>query len=620
MSTSSRNRVCDRCIRKKVKCDLQRPQCSRCLEASVSCTYSAERRKPGPPRGSRKPKATSASSASNEAQLIPIEQSGALSDLRVLGEDSPTIGHPSVPSFNASPEHLHQRGFETFGLDYAYSSTPPTSASTEHQEYPGYYLNRKQTRDILVHFFDEVHPALPLFRPGLFLVQYDRGETNQNLVVALVTLTAKILSPVSFWKVGDVDMCMRYLLQAIPLNENAPDHSLDSFRLEFILAYYAFHQSPGSKSWMRTSNLARRAYSVGLNQLDDQEYSTVFDAATATEDDKEDWRYLFWCIYCLDSYSNIPFGTPCVIELETISNALVRRPTHGVGQDLPIWGDKLFLPDDIEEIWETTKNVVSRGSAVDFNIHLIATTLIRQGGYIMRVRSSRKQPSAKAKSLQSAITAMRLSLPPRYLYPARNSLSGESPVDHHIRLANILLLQMSQFMIRLPEKFKEREDEWLLRWRESLEPCQNVVSVIEHWDSQLTPRIDPAICFIVFSVLNFLELHRRSIINPDASLIERLDHNQHLLLLFLEQFSHVWATPGFLLQQFKKSKNKSANAPPLTFAEIDHILRKFKSPVQLTEKESIEIMPTVATDSSRYLESATTFEDIWAFDFGDTSL
>ncbi|KAE8378185.1 hypothetical protein BDV26DRAFT_197898 [Aspergillus bertholletiae] len=47
------SRVCDHCIRRKVKCDLKRPSCSRCLEAGHSCIYSSTRRKPGPTKGSR---------------------------------------------------------------------------------------------------------------------------------------------------------------------------------------------------------------------------------------------------------------------------------------------------------------------------------------------------------------------------------------------------------------------------------------------------------------------------------------------------------------------------------------------------------------------------------------
>ncbi|KAH6988445.1 hypothetical protein EDB80DRAFT_170604 [Ilyonectria destructans] len=47
----SSTRVCDSCIRKKVKCDLGRPKCSRCFERGHTCTYSSTRRRPGPVPG-----------------------------------------------------------------------------------------------------------------------------------------------------------------------------------------------------------------------------------------------------------------------------------------------------------------------------------------------------------------------------------------------------------------------------------------------------------------------------------------------------------------------------------------------------------------------------------------
>ncbi|KAL7907567.1 hypothetical protein GGI35DRAFT_454413 [Trichoderma velutinum] len=53
-SRTSISRVCDRCIRKKIKCDTQRPTCSRCFEHRHTCVYSYTRRRPGPARGSRR--------------------------------------------------------------------------------------------------------------------------------------------------------------------------------------------------------------------------------------------------------------------------------------------------------------------------------------------------------------------------------------------------------------------------------------------------------------------------------------------------------------------------------------------------------------------------------------
>ncbi|KAJ2335552.1 hypothetical protein GGH92_007998, partial [Coemansia sp. RSA 2673] len=45
------SRACDRCRRKKTKCDAKRPVCSHCQAISASCTYLDAAKKRGPPKG-----------------------------------------------------------------------------------------------------------------------------------------------------------------------------------------------------------------------------------------------------------------------------------------------------------------------------------------------------------------------------------------------------------------------------------------------------------------------------------------------------------------------------------------------------------------------------------------
>lgn len=235
----------------------------------------------------------------------------------------------------------------------------------------------------LVHFFNEVHPAIPLFRVRHFLKTYDDDLAERNLLVTIVTLAAKVLGP-SFWKAEEVELCMKFLLETMSAETTSPDihNSLDFLRLECLLAYYEFHQFPGSSSWMRISSLARRAYTIGIYQIDDPRQGSAFNRTTAAEDEIEDWRYLFWCIYCLDSYSNISVGTPFVVELECINTALPRI-SHDQADSNSTSVSKLFLPDDVEDLWKTAKGVVSAGIMVNYNIHMITTTALRHAGYRM---------------------------------------------------------------------------------------------------------------------------------------------------------------------------------------------------------------------------------------------
>ncbi|KAF2193176.1 hypothetical protein K469DRAFT_285697 [Zopfia rhizophila CBS 207.26] len=76
------SRVCNMCIRRKVKCDQKRPSCSTCLGKGWICGYSYVKRKPGPAlRSRRRPRAADAPSSNNDhVSSHPLAQSvGAMS-------------------------------------------------------------------------------------------------------------------------------------------------------------------------------------------------------------------------------------------------------------------------------------------------------------------------------------------------------------------------------------------------------------------------------------------------------------------------------------------------------------------------------------------------------------
>ncbi|KAI0161531.1 hypothetical protein GGR57DRAFT_361147 [Xylariaceae sp. FL1272] len=183
-----------------------------------------------------------------------------------------------------------------------------------------------------------------------------------------------------------------------------------------------------------------------------------------------------------------------------------------------------------------------------------------------------------------------------------------------MRLTNILHLNMAYLSIKLPQGYEGREDEWLKTWQESVEPIQNIISVVEHWDNQFTPRIDPAICFIVFSALSVLELHRRSVTNIIDPVLTSLTHGQNLLLLFLEQFASMWAMPRFLLQRFTQVQNRRLDAAPLSYMEIDRLISKLKTPLHPKAAEAFAAMAASGTIINGSIDLTMDLEDLWSFD------
>ncbi|KAI1389083.1 uncharacterized protein F4822DRAFT_404901 [Hypoxylon trugodes] len=452
--------------------------------------------------------------------------------------------------------------------------TPLMLPGVDQSKFLGYYLNPYQERETLSRFFDDIHTAIPILQKDRFLRLYDEGRYDYDLVVAINTITVKLLGPMDFWPSEDVDMCINSLLMttAYESDFSASQTSLIDFQRECMLAYYDFHEFPGPSAWMRISRLTRRAYAMGLNQIENPELCSAYDAGVATEDEIEDWRYVWWCVYCFDSYSNMSLGTPFIVDTESITTALVRRSSDDDHvPPLP----KLFLPDDIGELWRTTQEVMSSSGETEFNLNILTTTVLRQAGNILRFRYTKKQVKNKAEILTSNLASLRLALPRHFLNPARNALIAESSLCHHIRLTSLFRLHMTRLIIFLPQDFAADKTEWLNNWQQILGACQDVVTVVEQWNNQFSSHVDPAICLIAFVTLWITNLHRRCIPGIVSPLMNSLLRAENNLILFLEQFSRMWALPKLLLQLFKISSNEDA----LTYSDVDQVLNQIRMPL-----------------------------------------
>ncbi|KAI8960649.1 hypothetical protein F5Y11DRAFT_260832 [Daldinia sp. FL1419] len=598
---ASNNRVCDRCIKKKVKCDLQRPHCSRCLEAGHSCTYSTQKRKPGPPRGSR-PR-TRNSSTSNRRVGIPLNHqeddnpSTSVTCLRQYSQhETPIVSdHVSVQFIPDADQ---------FGLNllpYTSMAVPTLDLPS----FPGYYLNSSQEKDILLRFFDDVHSAIPLFQKSRFLKSYDEGVACGDLVPTINAITTKLLGPFEFWHSEDVDLCMNSLLETTACESDSLNSRvhLNHLRQECLLAYYYFHQFPGTAAGMRISRLTRKAYTLGLNQIENPDLCSAFNHRLVTENEIEDWRYVWWCVYRLDSYSNIALGTPFMVDVESINSALIRRSLF---DEVVSSSPKLYLTDDIDQLWKTSQDVVSNHCGRELNIHILTTAMLRYAGSVMTLKSARKCVDTKTAVLGGALTSVLLSLPPWYLNPKRNTLVAESDIHHCIRITNILHLHMIRLVACLPSNFHSNETQWLDCWKRSLEACQDIVSVVHEWSNQFWSRVDPALCLIVFKALWITNLHRRCDIDVGLSLVSELNYSESTLLQFLQGFSKMWTLPKVLLQLFKNSLSND----PLTYSDVNWLMNRFKMPLHPKTRPRAHPITPDSTEIPREANMPTGFTNI----------
>ena len=378
---------------------------------------------------------------------------------------------------------------------------------------------------------------------------------SRSMLLTIFVVSAKILGPPKFWSNPSLDNNMRHLLEAKLIERENPTKrpSLDNFCQECLLAFYAFHQYPGNEAWTRIGQLTRKAYQCGLHQIDNRDQWSAFEHYSMSGDELDEWRRVWWFIYCLDSYSNVTAATPFVVENDSVKTALVTpslsnsvenplEPTHAI-----------FLPIETGLLWKTTKEVINTRGGFSFNMHIITTTLLRAAASIHRLRMQNpsSQLQTRLMALRDHLSAVRLALPARYLNPGRNALIDESGSEHHARLISVIHLHAASTLLCLPLGWKTNGPEWLDGWQQSLEYCQDITSVVRQWDGQFFPSVDPAVCFIIVTVLMLLHLH--CCLDPSPDLQIRLLTYKDVLLLFLEQFASVWSLPRFLISKSSSS-------------------------------------------------------------------
>ena len=322
--------------------------------------------------------------------------------------------------------------------------------------------------------------------------------------------------------------------------------SLCDFQKACLLAFFEFHQYPGQRAWSRIDHLTRKAYQHGLHQLDNQGQCSLHYRHARTADEAEEWRSVWWCIYCLDSYCNITASTPFLIETESIRTALMKTPGSMDGQITSI-----FLPPETSALWKTIKEITACESDYSFNMHIATTALLREAAKLSRLRQQNPTDRLYRRilAMEDHISAVRMALPARYLNVTRNVLGNETTSDHHSRLICILHFHATRLLTACPGPFQEDPSGWEDGWQRTLEYCEDIISVVKQWDAQLCPSVDPAICFIILGTFMIVHLHSRDAANSGSELLDRLTMRKSLLVLFLEQFASIWHLPRFLISK-----------------------------------------------------------------------
>lgn len=339
------------------------------------------------------------------------------------------------------------------------------------------------------------------------------------------------------------------MLQDDLLDDSISLESLDYFRKAYLLAFYEFHQFPGHQSWIRVGRVTRMAYRIGLDRLD--HIRTRYpDWSIVQDEDLQEWRTLWWCLYRLDTYSNMSCGTPYLIDDAVVLTSLIQPTRPSDNTAVP----ELHLPSSVDDM---CKILLANPSLPV--VHNITIATLRQAGLVLRLRAERSRPAlvGQIAKAEQHLATIRLALPTGWLNPRRNALAGESHNNYYTRVATVLHLRMAQLLLAVGDSLfrqnsqSDTTDSWVMaRWQRVLEACQDIAAVAEQWDSTFCLTVDPALAFIVFTALAFLALHQKMhVVTDDVHPLQPssdLRHQITVLHLQLRHLANIWTVPKLL--------------------------------------------------------------------------
>jgi hypothetical protein len=511
--------------------------CQRCSERGLDCLYSTTRKKPGPPRGFQR-------SGQQPGATDPGTHSTTTDDTRLSITDTSPIGHHGSI---ATGTHTPTPATSQTSVFAELTSSSRTEQSGTMIRRPFALLATEETQ-LLERFVETIHHAIPLFVNPSRIQTQCRGD----LVDFILLITAK-LTGFAFSSPFDLDGQIEKVLGPGTLEEemygNFPP--LDVFRKACLLAFYEFHQFPGQQAWLRIGTITRIALWIGLDRLESIHLAYP-EWRHLSNEALEDWRYVWWCIYRLDSYANLTAGTPYLIDENRVHTALPCRTSINSTE---LVMEKLFLPSQPAALWELLTKIPSDPNETRlYNLDIVTSTALRDNPARGRFRIWHSTSSNVG--IEGRLSTLRLSLPRDFLNPRRNAFAGEDGLSHHKRLVSVLHLHMTRFLASIqmltqpPRETGEELDreQRLLRWQQIFEVCQDIAGVSEQWDSSFSLSVDPALTMIVFTALIFLDLQRKSAAAPaDSEFAASLQHSETILLLHLEQFAQHWKLPGLLI-------------------------------------------------------------------------
>ncbi|KAH7158290.1 hypothetical protein DER46DRAFT_685285, partial [Fusarium sp. MPI-SDFR-AT-0072] len=292
---------CDRCRRRKSRCDRGYPSCQRCIVAQVTCQY-GNRRRPGFAAGHRQ---VLESRIRKSSAMEQIQATGALQ----VGTQGPTPAS-THDSNSGGPERPEQPVSALKPSDWVFQGTFARTVSLE---------ERKPPLDLVMSstsaFFRHIYPWFPFLDPHLIL--NDLADLREPTLLYYAIFGASIpflydprlnnIQSDSFWK---------YTKRRIFI-ETSEEPSYAALEAATILTLDLSGMTNGPQAWSRLAVVARLAAQLrtanGKVLRQSVPGGSRDGRLVTTRPSARQRSKLFWAIYALDSFISITTSQPALL-------------------------------------------------------------------------------------------------------------------------------------------------------------------------------------------------------------------------------------------------------------------------------------------------------------------
>ncbi|KAL4930424.1 Zn(II)2Cys6 transcription factor [Aspergillus undulatus] len=353
--------ACDRCHRRKSRCDRGLPSCGRCRKAGVACQYitrdrqnqldrlqrrvdhlenenrllceqldnqSRSRRQADPTDTGR----IQHDAAPNElAEEISFLSSRAGGENRFLGSTSGVLLASLVNATVQTPHGCARRAESSRS-----ATTPSNRSSASHTAFdPALLPDERRARALHNAYFEHDYLAYPFLHPPSALEAVDKAYQDASTLAAdafsyyafYMILAVSTASVYKFDRESLPDTETYYLRAAERLNEVVEQGDSQALQAVLLLCQYRMVnsvQDTSTSMWHLVGVAARMCLELGLHR--EQVYRMSRSMSSRSHEDlvvkKEIRRRCFWTVIAMDRIVSITLGRPLAIRLQDTDVAL----------------------------------------------------------------------------------------------------------------------------------------------------------------------------------------------------------------------------------------------------------------------------------------------------------